>query len=261
MTMALFGSHLSQSEKTGSHVFFAFLLALSLLLAVPGAVRAAQVTLAWDASTSSNVTGYKLHYGTTSGSYTYNVDAGNATSYTLSALSTGVTYYFAATAYDSSGDESAYSNEVAYTVTGESTTLALGGSSGGGGGGGGCFIATAAFGSYLDPHVAVLRSFRDSFLLTNRLGNAFVSWYYAASPPYADAIRQNGPLKTVVRIALFPVIGFAYLCLATGVVPALLMTVAFLAALAWGARRLSVEGKRAKSLFLAEPGRACGVSP
>ena len=87
-------------------------------------------------------------------------------------------------------------------------------------GGGGCFIATAAFGSYLDPHVAVLRSFRDHCLLTNRLGKAFVSWYYATSPPYADSIRHNGPVKAVVRIALFPLIGFAYLCLLVGFIPA-----------------------------------------
>jgi hypothetical protein len=112
---------------------------------------------------------------------------------------------------------------------------------GGGGGGGGCFIATAAFGSYFDPHVAVLRSFRDSFLLTNRLGKAFVSWYYATSPSYADAIRHNEPLKAVVRLALFPFIGFAYLCLAIGAVPTLLMAVVFLGALAWGARKLWVR--------------------
>jgi hypothetical protein len=136
-------------------------------------------------------------------------------------------------------DIGAYSNEIAYNVTGDPAALSLGGSSGGGGGGGGgCFIATAAFGSYLDPHVAVLRSFRDSFLLTNRLGKAFVSWYYATSPPYADAIRRNGPLKTVVRIALFPVIGFAYLSLAAGVVLALLVAVGFFAAFGWGARQL-----------------------
>jgi hypothetical protein len=136
--------------------------------------------------------------------------------------------------YDSTGSGSADASATADPVTGS-------GGSSGGGGGGGCFIATAAFGSYLDPHVAVLRSFRDNFLLTNRLGKAFVSWYYAASPPYADAIRQNGTLKAVVRIALFPVIGFAHLCLTAGVAPACLMAVVFLAGLAWGPRRLWVR--------------------
>ena len=109
-------------------------------------------------------------------------------------------------------------------------------SSGGGGGGGSCFIATAAFGSYLDPHVAVLRSFRDSFLLTNRFGKAFVAWYYATSPPYADAIRQNGLIKAGECIALLPAIGFAYLSLAVGVTPALCVSLAFLFALASSGR-------------------------
>ena len=56
------------------------------------------------------------------------------------------------------------------------------------GGGGGCFIATAAFGSYLDPNVKALRNFRDDYLLTNSVGTVFVNFYYNTSPSIADFI-------------------------------------------------------------------------
>lgn len=75
-----------------------------------------------------------------------------------------------------------------------------------GGGGGGCFIATAAFGSYLDPHVMVLRHFRDNVLLQSQLGTAFVKFYYRHSPPIADYIAKHDSLRMIMRLALTPLI-------------------------------------------------------
>jgi len=74
-----------------------------------------------------------------------------------------------------------------------------------------CFIATAAFGSKFTWPVQLLRHFRDQYLLTNSLGSAFVSLYYRHSPPIAAIIAGNGPLKTLVRVLLAPVVGLVYL--------------------------------------------------
>jgi hypothetical protein len=83
------------------------------------------VTLVWNANTDPNVTGCNVYYGVSSGNYTSMVNADNATNATISGLVAGVTYYFAATTYDSAGDQSGYSAEVAYTVpTTVSTTPA-----------------------------------------------------------------------------------------------------------------------------------------
>jgi PKD repeat protein len=91
-------------------VLFVFLLLL--------AVRAfaSQATLAWTASADPTAVGYMLYYGQTSGNYTSKVDVGNQTGYTVSGLLEGNTYYYAATAYDASRTESAYSNEATSTV-------------------------------------------------------------------------------------------------------------------------------------------------
>ncbi len=69
-----------------------------------------------------------------------------------------------------------------------------------------CFIATAAWGSHLDPHVAELRRFRDEFLLTNAPGRAFVAWYYETSPPIAGVIAEHEALRAMTRWALTPLV-------------------------------------------------------
>lgn len=85
-------------------------------------------------------------------------------------------------------------------------TVAAAAGSGGGGSGGGCFIATAAYGSYLHPKVAELRQFRDRHLLTNAPGRLFVSLYYRLSPPIAEVISEHEWMKGGVRALLVPVV-------------------------------------------------------
>ena len=70
----------------------------------------------------------------------------------------------------------------------------------------GCFIATAAYGSPLGPHLDSLRNFRDQFMITNRPGRALVRFYYRHSPPLADFISDRDWLRAVVRGLLTPIV-------------------------------------------------------
>lgn len=72
--------------------------------------------------------------------------------------------------------------------------------------GGGCFIATAAYGSFLEPEVETLRTFRDEHMNTSVLGRVLVNTYYLASPPLAAIIEKSDTLRFYTRIALSPVV-------------------------------------------------------
>ncbi|NAS89549.1 hypothetical protein C4E24_07445, partial [ANME-1 cluster archaeon AG-394-G21] len=73
-----------------------------------------------------------------------------------------------------------------------------------------CYIATATYGTPLDSNINVLRDFRDDVLMTNPLGEAFVSTYYATSPPIADALRENDGLRAATRLSLItPLVYFS----------------------------------------------------
>ncbi|MFQ5900080.1 MAG: CFI-box-CTERM domain-containing protein, partial [Thermodesulfobacteriota bacterium] len=102
------------------------------------------------------------------------------------------------------------------------------GSGGVDGKGSGCFIATAAYGSYLEPKVKTLRDFRDNHLLTNPLGRAFVAFYYKTSPPVASFIRKHEILRAITRWILTPLVyiveyPMAFLLILFSLIPVIIM--------------------------------------
>jgi PKD repeat protein len=88
------------------------------LYLISGHAFAAGISLAWNAPTTGPApTGYKVYYGTGSGSYGAPINVGNVTSYTVANLTAGATYYFALKSYGAAGNQSAaFSNEVSATV-------------------------------------------------------------------------------------------------------------------------------------------------
>ncbi len=77
------------------------------------------MNLAWDppsmnknGSALIDLAGFKLYYGLFSKNYSEYVDAGNSNGVEVKGLITGTVYCFAVTAYDTSGNESDYSDEV-----------------------------------------------------------------------------------------------------------------------------------------------------
>lgn len=78
-----------------------------------GAITA---TLSWNTNPETDLAGYKVYMGTSSGLYGSPIDVGKATSYVMANLKVGNTYYFSVTAYDTSGNESLHSSEVSKSM-------------------------------------------------------------------------------------------------------------------------------------------------
>ena len=171
----------------------------SNLSATPGDGKA---FLSWTASPSLYLGGYSVYYSTTPfdinslPSTVY--DAGNTTSYTLNGLTNGTLYYIGLVTYDLAGNTSTLSTLA--TVT----PVYIPGPSDLAGQKGNCFIATAAYGSYDDFDVWVLRQFRNKVLLKSDAGRWFVKTYYRLSPPMAHFIAGHDALRAMVRVLLKP---------------------------------------------------------
>lgn len=237
-------------------------------------VQNESLVLSWSAVPGA--TGYRVYFGESSPSSPA-IEVGNATTYTLSGLTNGQhyfiavsaisqgTYFIAVTAVNRSNgpftpgisNESIYSTEAA-VGTGDIRESArsnvqyeypealaaypnLQNSRRG------CFIATAAYGSYSAPEVQALRTFRDRYLLTNRVGSAFVRWYYEHSPVAAAWLDSHPGYKPVVRTALMPAVGLALFMTGASlfikaVVVFVLLIVALMIAYRFSGKRLSGSG-------------------
>jgi fibronectin type 3 domain-containing protein len=102
-----------------SRIVSASIMALGLLLLFVQGVHAATVTVTWNQNTESDVAGYKVYYGTaprSQSAYANSVSINGKTSTTAVLTLSAGTYYFAVTARDTAGNESAFSTEVNATV-------------------------------------------------------------------------------------------------------------------------------------------------
>ena len=170
----------------------------SNLSATPGDGKA---FLSWTASPSLYLGGYSVYYSTSlfdKNSLPSTYYTSTSTSYTLNGLTNGTLYYIGVITYDLAGNTSPLSNIA--TVT----PVYIPGPSDLAGQKGNCFIATAAYGSYDDFDVWVLRQFRNKVLLKSDAGRWFVRTYYRLSPPIAHFIAGHDALRATVRILLKP---------------------------------------------------------
>src|SRR5512139_785062 len=106
-------------------VFIALVFTLLSLGFFPGEGSAGKIRVIWDPNTEPELAGYKVYCGTASRTYTVSIDVGNVNAYTATGLTTGQTYFLAATAYDAFRDESDFSNEASGVATEEGTTISL----------------------------------------------------------------------------------------------------------------------------------------
>jgi hypothetical protein len=89
------------------------------------AAPTASVTLSWvipttrtDGTALTNLAGFNIYYGNAINSYPIKISVANPTlsTFVVTDLPTGATYYFVATTYDASGNESAHTNPVSTTL-------------------------------------------------------------------------------------------------------------------------------------------------
>ena len=81
-------------------------------IGLSGSTSANGINLYWSANNTADLAGYKVYFGTASGSYGSPVVLGKVTSYELTGLQNCTNYYIAITAYDTGGVESGYSSQI-----------------------------------------------------------------------------------------------------------------------------------------------------
>ena len=157
------------------------------------------ITITWNLV--AGATSYQIYRSASSSITLMPYGISTSGSYTDSNVIKDHTYYYSVIPIKSVGLIGPASQVKSATVAPATSS-----DSGSGSSSGGCFIATAAYGSYLHPQVQLLRNFRDKYLMSNVPGQAFVTFYYRNSPPVADFIARHAVLRGITRLALTPVV-------------------------------------------------------
>jgi len=112
--------------------FFLHILLIIVFFLNTSVAFSGVATLSWNPPTTNadgtpltDLSGYRVYYGNSSGNYSQNINVGNVATYIINNLTEGLTYYFAVTAYDTSGNESRYSNEVSKVIQPQQYTLTI----------------------------------------------------------------------------------------------------------------------------------------
>ncbi len=168
----------------------------------------------------------------------------SAKSYQIDGLDNGVSYFVSVTAVDTADNESELSSVTEEMPVAVDDFWEYYQGAGGGEQGGFCFVATAAYGTPMEPAVVVLRAFRDRILLASAWGRVLVDWYYINGPLGANLIRHNQGLRLVARVVLLPAVALAWLTIEAEPAPryGILLLLMAGAMLLWR-RRLQVSGR------------------
>ncbi len=92
-----------------------WLLTIIMILFTAIPAWAGTITFTWDPNQENDLAGYKLHIGTLSGQYSETIDVKNVTEYSLN-VPENVKRFYALSAYDTGGNESAKTPELEYTL-------------------------------------------------------------------------------------------------------------------------------------------------
>jgi hypothetical protein len=130
-----------------------------------------------------------------------------------------------------------YTQYMQSTIVDVATDIPISGGGASDGDGDDCFIATAAYGTSLHPHLGLLREFRERYLRTSSAGRLFLSIYERYGPSLAALINRYDILKGLTRIALLPVLGLCILILHTGPLPLAAFSVALFVLVVYRVRR------------------------
>ena len=99
--------------------------AIALAFCIAGTAPARTLDLSWNPNSEADLAGYRLYYGTASGTYTKQINVGKEkTSAAVENLLDETRYFFAVTAYNDRGLESRPSNEISYPAPDQLRSLA-----------------------------------------------------------------------------------------------------------------------------------------